>query len=255
MKLSVILPIKNQSALLVKNIQERIIPFYDALGIVYDLIIVDDGSDETNQKIMNEGMKKMPMQVKLLPYEDKKGKGHNVAKGILAATGDYCMFMDADLASDLHTLDPVIKSLPNYDCYIASRYMKGSQMPKKAGIIRRIISLLSRTIIKVGFHFKGINDTQCGYKIFRTEVIKKVAERSIVDGFAFDVEYLYFLSLNGFSIKQIPVIWNDGEKSTIHSPLKTSMRVLRDLFRIKTHKKAYLLTKEEKASLEAKHVN
>jgi dolichyl-phosphate beta-glucosyltransferase len=255
MKLSVILPIKNQSALLIKNIQERIIPFYDALGVVYELIIVDDGSDIDNQKIMNDGMKKMPLQVKLLPYEDIKGKGHNVSKGILASTGDYCMFMDADLASDLHTIDPVIKTLSSYDCYVASRHMKGSQMPKKATIIRRMISLLSRQIIKLSFHFKGISDTQCGYKIFRTSVIKKIAERSIVDGFAFDVEYLYFLSLNGFSIKQIPVLWNDGEKSTIHSPLSASFHVLRDLFRIKAHKKAYLLTKEEKASLEGHHVN
>lgn len=249
MKITVIFPTKNQTAKLVTNILEKGIPYYDSLGITYDFIIVSDASDEPNQRAMEEAMKSMPAQVKLLPYENHPGKGHNVQKGILAATGDYVMFMDADFATDLHAFEKMLPLLSQYDCLIATRHSKEATIVGKQPLTRRVISWISRKLIHLRFHFKGISDTQCGYKLFRTDVAKVIAKRQIIDGFAFDVEYLYFLSLNGFSIHEVPVIWKDDPDSTMHSPLKTSLKFYKDMGRIKRNKKAYLLSPEEKASL------
>ena len=93
MKLSVIFPVKNQTAKLVANIKTKAIPYYDSLGLDYEFLIVSDGSDEPNQKAMALALKEMPKQVRLVSYQNHAGKGHNVQRGILEAQGDYVMFM------------------------------------------------------------------------------------------------------------------------------------------------------------------
>lgn len=250
MKLDVIFPVKNQTTKLLKNIEEKGIPYFDSLGIAYDFLIVSDHSDEASQKALEEGIKKLPLQVKLVPYEDIPGKGHNVKKGILAAKGDYVLFMDADFATDLHTFDSILPIINKYDCFIASRHSEGSKILTQQTFVRKITSWVSRFIIRHKFHLsKDIHDTQCGYKVFRRDIAQEIAKRQIIDGFAFDVEYLYFYTLNGFSIKEIPATWEDDPDSTISSVIKTSVKFYKDLMKIKRNKKNYILDKETKEKL------
>jgi dolichyl-phosphate beta-glucosyltransferase len=252
MKLSVVFPVRNQTDKLVGNLHEKVLPYFDKLGITYEILIVYDGSDETNRLAMEKAMADFPMQVHLLPYEYHLGKGHNVKKGILAATGDYVLFMDADIATELSSMELILPEINQYDAFIASRYLPKSVIVDKQPFSRRMISALSRKMISAHFHFHGLKDTQCGYKLFRTAVAKEVAKRQIIDDFAFDCEYLYFYKLNGFSWKEIPVIWkNDRDSSMLH-PLKSSFKFYKDMLRIKLNKKNYCLSKEEKAALMVK---
>jgi dolichyl-phosphate beta-glucosyltransferase len=252
MKICVVFPTKNQTAKLLKNLREKGLPYYDSLGVSYEFIIVTDGSDEANQKAMEAAMKDLPLQVRLLPYEATKGKGHNVKRGILAATGDYAMFMDADFATDLATLTPILPHLTDYDCWIGSRHRPGADIVEAQEPLRRFISWGSRKLIKARFHLTGITDTQCGYKIFRTPVAQALAKRQIIDGFAFDIEYLYFFSLNGFSIKEVPVKWTNDDDSTISHPIRTSLDFMKQMRLIKRNRRNYKLTAAEKAALAKK---
>lgn len=249
MKLSVIFPVKNQSAKLLENLEKKGFPYFDSLGITYEMIIVDDGSDLPNQGILNDAIKTLPLQVKLLPWEDHSGKGHNVQKGILAADGDYVLFMDADFATDLHALNKILPIIHNYDGFIATRYADGAVIAHKTPFKRRMISWLSRRMIRDRFHFKGVSDTQCGYKLFRRDIAQAMADRQIIDGFAFDVEYLYFYKLNGFTIKEVGVHWDNDPESSMISPLKASEQFYFDMRKIKKNKAAYLLSESEKKAL------
>ncbi len=249
MKLSVVFPVKNQTAKLIANLKAKAIPFYDALGIDYEFLIVSDGSDEPNQNAMALAMKEMPKQVRLVSYEAYMGKGHNVKRGIEAATGDYVMFMDADFATDLNALKEILPIITTADCFIGSRHCKEAKILSKQTLSRRFISWCSRKLIKAKFHFSGLTDTQCGYKLFKTNIAKMLASKQKDDGFAFDVEYLYILALNGYTVKEIPVQWTDDPDSTISHPLKTSLKFYKEMKGIKKRKASYILTPEEKASL------
>ncbi len=250
MKIDFIFPVKNQTAKLLKNLKEKGIPYFDSLDVTYDVIIVSDASNEAEQNAMVEGMKNMPLQVKLLPYENIPGKGHNVKKGFLAADGDYVCFMDADFATDIHILDEILPIITKYDAIIATRHAKDSNITTKQTFVRRLTSWGSRFIIRHKFHLKGITDTQCGFKVFNRKIAQEVAKRQITDAFAFDVEYIYFYQLNGYSIKEIPTTWTDDPASTISSVVKTSMKFYKDLKKIKKNKKNYVLSKEEKEKLD-----
>jgi dolichyl-phosphate beta-glucosyltransferase len=249
MKISVVLPVKNQTAKLVSNLKSKLLPYYDSLGIDYEVLIVSDGSDEPNQNAMILAMQSLPKQVKLVPYENHKGKGHNVQRGFLAATGDYVMFMDADMATDLHTLEKMLPDLGKYDAFIASRHCPGARILSKQTATRRLISSCSRKLIKDRFHFGDIHDTQCGYKLFKTSVGKLLAKKQHDDGFAFDVEYLYIMKLNGLTVKEVPCDWTDDPDSSIGHPFKTSLAFYKEMKAIKKAKASYLFNEEEKKSL------
>ncbi len=248
MKLSVILPTRNQTDKLLKNLKESIIPYFDKQGIVYDILIESDGSSLEEERKLEKGLKQLPLQVKHVPYEEKRGKGFAVKKAILFSDSDYVLFMDADLSTDLSVFDEIRKSLGKYDAYIGSREAKGAKILEKQTFIRRLTHFGSRMLIKMKFHLHNISDTQCGYKMFRTDIAKAMAERQIIDGFAFDVEYIYFLSLNGFTVKEIPVIWKNDADSSV-SPLKASLSFYKALRLIKKNKKNYLLPEKEKEKL------
>jgi len=248
MLLSVVFPSKNQTAKLLENINEKGLPFFRNLNIPFEFLIVTDGSDEKNQRAMLEASGSFPEEVRLLPYEMHLGKGHNVQKGILAAKGDYVLFMDADFATGLDVLKTMLKDLDAADAWIASRDLSDSVLPVKQGLLRRLMGKVSHSLVRRRFQI-GVLDTQCGFKMFRTDLAKEIAKRQIIDGFAFDVEYLYFLSLNGYAIKEYPCVWTDDPDSTVSHPLKSSISFLKELRAIKKNKKAYLLTREEKARL------
>lgn len=249
MKLDIVIAVKNQTAKLLEHLEKIGIPYFDSLGITYDILIVSDHSSEPEQNALKEGMKKMPLQVKLLPYEDIAGKGHGVKKGFLAADGDYVLFMDADFATDIKTLEKILPIINKYDGFIASRHSKESKILTKQTFIRRITSWGARFIVKHKFHLQGIHDTQCGFKLFKRDIAQEMARRQIIDGFAFDVEYLYFMQLNGFKVKEIPVTWTDDPSSTVGSPLKTSLKFYKDLKKIKKNKKNYLLEESKRKEL------
>ena len=232
MKLSIVVPCYNESKDIAKN-SEIIKNYLESIKQDYELILVNDGSKDNTKEVIEA----IP-GVKALSYEPNRGKGGAVKYGIENATGDYVLFMDADLSTDLEAIDKFIKLAPNYDMVIGSRHAKDSVIKKKQPALRVFIGWCCRKLVNMKFHFK-YKDTQCGFKAMRTDIAKKIAAKQVVNNFAFDVEYLYIAKLNNLSIYEMGVIWADDRGSTV-SPLKSSIKFFKDLSFIKKHKKTYL---------------
>ena len=232
MKLSIVVPCYNESKDIAKN-SEIIKNYLESIKQDYELILVNDGSKDNTKEVIEA----IP-GVKALSYEPNRGKGGAVKYGIENATGDYVLFMDADLSTDLEAIDKFIKLAPNYDMVIGSRHAKDSVIKKKQPALRVFIGWCCRKLVNMKFHFK-YKDTQCGFKAMRTDIAKKIVSKQVVNNFAFDVEYLYIAKLNNLSIYEMGVIWADDRGSTV-SPLKSSIKFFKDLSFIKKHKKTYL---------------
>ena len=232
MKLSIIIPCYNESQDIVKN-TETVKNYLTSHNIDYELILVNDGSKDNTKEVIES----IP-GVKALSYEPNRGKGAAIKYGIGNATGDYILFMDADLSTDLSAVDKVVEHAPHYDMIIGSRHAKDSVIKKKQPALRVFIGWCCRKLVNMKFHFK-YKDTQCGFKAMRTDIAKKIVSKQVVNNFAFDVEYLYIAKLNNLSIYEMGVIWADDRGSTV-SPLKSSIKFFKDLSFIKKHKKTYL---------------
>ena len=236
MKLSIVIPCYNEAKDITSNVN-KVKDYLNDKKIDHELILVNDGSKDNTKEVIEA----IPGVV-ALSYDKNRGKGGAVKYGIEHATGDYTLFMDADLSTDISAIEKVIELAPNYDLVIGSRHAEGSVIKKKQPFLRVFIGRCCRLLVKMLFHTK-FKDTQCGFKAMRTDVAKQIVEKQLINDFAFDVEYLYIAKLNDLSIYELGITWSDDRGSTV-SPIKSSLRFFKDIAKIRSYKKKYFFTKE-----------
>ena len=248
MKISVIIPIKNQAEKLLKNLKDKILPYFDSCGVTYEVIIAPNGFDADQKEILSKGMEQMPAQVRLLPFLEEGGKGRGARYGILASEADYDLIMDADCATDLRAFDLIKPDLGKYDAFVANRDLPESYQNKRP-FLRRMGHKVSIWLVRKKFGFHDIGDTQCGYKCYRHSMAVAMVKKQTIMGYAYDVEHCYFITLNHFSVKEIPVHWENDEAGTSVSFFSSSKAFSKDLKRIKKNKQSYILTEEERKAI------
>ena len=161
MKLSIVIPCYNEAKDIASNV-EKVKSYLLDKKIDHELLLVNDGSKDNTKEVIES----IP-DVKALSYEKNRGKGGAVKYGIENATGDYVLFMDADLSTDISAIERVIELAPNYDLIIGSRHAKDSVIKKKQPWTRVFIGWCCRVLVKMLFHTK-LKDTQCGFKAMKT---------------------------------------------------------------------------------------
>ena len=237
MKLSIIIPCYNEAKDL-HNKVEIVKNKLKTLPIETEIILVNDGSkDNTKDVIALMG------GVIRSGYDENRGKGGAVKQGILDSSGDYILFMDADLSTDLDAIDSLLPLLGVEKFIIGSRHHKESKIPIKQPFKRRFIGWCCRKIVNAKFHMH-YKDTQCGFKCIEANLAKQIVNKQIINGFAFDVEYLYIAKLNNVNVKEIPVCWRDDRGSTV-SPIKSSLAFFKDMRLIKRNKSNYLFLNQD----------
>lgn len=209
----------------------------------FDVVVVNDGSKDNTAEIVKTNFP----NVHLVSYFPNKGKGGAVKEGLSYSlnilNSDYVIFMDVDLSTDLKAIDESLLLLDEGQNFvIGSRYDKTSKILLKQPLKRRIISKMSRIIISLMFNFK-VKDTQCGFKAMRKDIANLLVNKTKINDYSFDVEYLYIAKLNGIKFISLPVIWKDDRESKVY-PLRSSFKFFFHLFKIKRNKNHYKKAKE-----------
>jgi hypothetical protein len=91
------------------------------------------------------------------------------------------------------------------DVIVASREAGGAERigePATRHVIGRIFNWIVQLVT-----LRGINDTQCGFKLFSAAAATAVLPRLTIEGFAFDVEALFLARRAGFRIREVGVVW------------------------------------------------
>ncbi|MCF6149081.1 MAG: glycosyltransferase family 2 protein [Candidatus Kuenenia sp.] len=197
-----------------------------------EVIVVDDGSVDNTLKKINE-FSNSKDGVILLKNKINKGKGYSVKRGMLAANGRYIFFTDADLSTPIEEIDKCLPYLnaKGYDVVIGSRSIPGADIMVHQPWYREKMGKIFNFIIRLVL-MGGLIDTQCGFKGFKRDVVKKVFDKCRITGFAFDVEALYLSRKFHFKIKEIPIRWRNSTLSKV-SPVKHSLQMFKDLIVIR----------------------
>ena len=201
-QVSVIMPCYNEGKFIAQNIT---ITFEELKKLVnnFEIIAVNDGStDDTLKEIKKVALENS--SVKMINCEKNQGKGNALKQGVMAAQGEYIIFLDSDL--DLHPsqLNRFFQILidTNSDAVIGSKLHPESEL--NYPIIRRIFSFSYYIVLKILFNL-NVRDTQTGLKLFKTNVLKPVFEKICVKGFAYDIEVLAVLQQKNCKIEQAPI--------------------------------------------------
>jgi dolichyl-phosphate beta-glucosyltransferase len=213
-RVSIILPCRDGAAYLCTSI-ERLYDYLrehaDVVGS-YELIFVDDGSGDGSAELVE---KHFPA-VRVLRHASNRGKGAAVRTGMLAASGEYTFFIDADVPYKLEALETMLRYLDfkEFDVCVGTRNRRPTQTLLKRSRLRRIASAIFTAVVS-RVVVTGIYDTQCGFKGFRQEISRHLFSQSRVDDFAFDVEILYLAFKNEFDIKRITVELQRDDDSSV----------------------------------------
>jgi len=169
MKLSVVMPVYNESATL-RQIVDRVL----AVPIELELICVDDGSSDGSREILDEIARAHGQQVKVLFQPRNLGKGAALRRGIREAIGEYVVIQDADLEYDPAEYPQLLEPLTagKADVVYGSRFLGAG--PHRVlyfwhSVGNWLLTLLSNMLTNL-----NMTDMETCYKVFRREVIQGI---------------------------------------------------------------------------------
>ena len=226
--LSIIIPAHNEETRLPATL-EALINFIGKQSFSSEVIVVENASSDRTLAIGNDFQARYPDLIKVI-HEDQAGKGRAVLVGMTQATGKYRFFADADLSMPP---EEILKFLPPHvdvPIAIASREAPGAvryNEPFYRHITGRVFNSLIRLLV-----LPALNDTQCGFKMFREDAVEEIFKRQTLMGWSFDVELLYIASRKDFPILEIPIPWYFNSESKVNV-FKDSSKMFRDLLLIR----------------------
>ncbi|PYS02391.1 MAG: glycosyl transferase [Acidobacteria bacterium] len=227
---SIVIPAFNEAGRIAESIRKIDAYIRQARLPVVEIIVVDDGSKDATSEIVGRlGTKGL----RLIRNEENHGKGHTVRQGVLAASGKYVLFTDADLSAPIEELSKLIDIAngEGADIVIGSRNLDRRYIEKHQSRLRELggvtFNLMVRWLLDL-----PLRDTQCGFKLFHRERSRRVFEQQTTLGFGFDPELLFLAKRQGLKIREAPVRWSHAEGSKVKF-LRDGIRMFFDLVRIR----------------------
>ena len=202
---SVIIPVNNEEENL-PILLERLIDFESQNGFSIQIIIVNDGSQDSTGEIANRySMEHENIRV-THNMGIRKGMGCSLKSGTREAQSPHVIWLMGDLADDINTIPKILKKLEDgYDVVVASRYMRGGSpgdMDPIKSFLSRSYSFFMRIIFNLPVH-----DINNAFRGFRREVFEAIEIKS--DDFAISPEFAIKAKLDKFRLGEVPTKYFD----------------------------------------------
>jgi len=215
------------------NEEKRIGTLFDTItGFDGELIVVCDGTDTTAEVVERIAQKRADLLIRCLRFEKRLGKGGGVIAGLAAARAPLVGYVDADGSTSLDELKSLFSQLGAYDGVFGSRWVPGSHLQVRQGLLRQLESRGFNLFIRLLFGL-DFRDTQCGAKVFKKSAIDAVLPLMVSRGFEFDVELLWRLTGAGYKIREVPIAWQNKGDSRVRK--RDMIMMLAGLFRVRLH--------------------
>ena len=147
-----------------KGVLDKVSHFLSKQKYNWEVIIVDDGSNDGSVEFVEDFVKE-DIGFRLVK-SSHSGKAGAVTAGVLAANGKYVLFTDMDQATPIEEVDKLLPFAKDFDIVIGSRSSKRKGAPWTRALMAKGMIVLRSVLVGL----RGINDTQCGFKLFRKDV-------------------------------------------------------------------------------------
>jgi dolichyl-phosphate beta-glucosyltransferase len=228
--LSIVIPAYNEAERIAPTLRD-VAAWLEAERLVAEVLVVDDGSTDGTARVVEALARELPV-IQLVHGWVNRGKGHAVRVGMLRASGWLRLFMDADNATTIRELPALLARIADgAEVAIGSRRAPGAVRRVRPPWFRRAWSRVANQVVQAGL-LEGIHDTQCGFKLFTAEAATRIFQRTITDGWGFDLEVLVHARQLGYRVDEVAVHWQDDPRSKVH-PLRDAVKISREYLRIR----------------------
>lgn len=207
----------------------------------WEVLISDDGSTDASVLVIKEYIAKHA-GFKLI-YNQHAGKPYALRSGISQAKGEYILLTDMDQSTPISELGKLLPWVEKgFPVVIGSRGVKRADTSAFRQLASIIFLLVRRAIL-----LPEIKDTQCGFKLARTDLLSKIFSKMRLFGrvnnavgwkvTAYDVELLHLAKKLHAKIKEVPVIWKNEDASLGKSRnfIKESIEMLFEIMRVRVN--------------------
>jgi dolichol-phosphate mannosyltransferase len=202
----VVLPTYNER----ENLTPMIVQLLD-LPVNLGVIIVDDNSPDGTGDLADELAAQHPGRVSVIHRPGKLGLGTAYLAGFadaLARGAVRIMSMDADFSHHPRYIPAMVEASARHDLVIGSRYVPGGGTPDFP-LRRRLLSWGANTFARTMLSLKA-HDTTAGFRCYRRVVLETLPLDSIFSsGYSFLIEMLFMVQRAGFSVGEVPIIFED----------------------------------------------
>ena len=234
--MSVVLPAYNEEARLPAGL-ESVTAFLARQPFAGEIVVADDGSRDRTAEIARERMAALPANVsmRLVRHDRNRGKGAAIRTGVLAASGRYVFFVDADLATPVEESLKLLDELKRGAPVVAGSRIQpdGSDMRASQPARRRLAGRMFTMMRKAMRVLPDIDDTQCPMKGFEHEAAQAIFREQKLSGWIFDAEVLYIARSFGYGVVSVPVTWRHVDGSRLNVRPQQAWEVTRDLVRLR----------------------
>lgn len=217
MKVSIVLPAKNESAAIGQTIAQ-----IQLLQLAHEVIVVNDGStDQTKQVAESAG-------AKVVTHHYSKGNGAAIKTGARTATGDVIIFMDADGQHDPQDIPRLLKKIEEgYDLVVGAR-QKGSQASLGRGIANGLYNNLATYMTE-----QKVEDLTSGFRAVRAEKFREFIYL-LPNGFSYPTTSTMAFFRAGYSVTYVPIHAAKRIGKSHIQPIKDGVRFFLIIFKIAT---------------------
>jgi len=214
MKLSIIIPVRNEESLINKIIEE----LETKLKISsYEIIFINDFSTDNTTKTTKELIKTKPH---INIYDNnKKGLGGAITQGISKSTGEVISIMMSDLSDSINDLEKyyTIMKDEHVDAVFGSRFIQGSKIidyPKKKFILNRIFNIITKLMF-----ISDYSDFTNAFKIYKKSALLKTFPL-VSESFNIFLELPLKIISRKMKYKIIPISWINRKEGSSKFDIK-----------------------------------
>jgi len=222
--LSVVLPIYNEAAGIERAVK-KMLPFLEGLADDFEVIAVNDGSTDQSEKIVS-GLAKDNPGIRIIRAGRNNGYGWAIRQGINAAEKKWLFIIDADGQFDIADLKGMWEKKQSLD------FILGWRRQRNDNGYRLLLGAAGNWLANLFLPGVYIRDINCGFKLFKTDLLKNLPLLS--SGGVINFEILYRLKNKNPSFIQMPVSHyrrksgkaTGGDPGTVMKILKEANRII-----------------------------
>ena len=213
-QLSVIIPAYNEAERLPRTLTS-VSEFLQKQSFASEVLVVTDGSRDNTANAARAFHNRFD-RLRVLEFDSNRGKGFAVKEGMLAASGTFRLFMDADNAVPVDYATSFLERMiaERLDVLIGSRSAKGARFEKHQPFIRQqlaqVFGQLQHVVLGIPFM-----DTQCGFKMFTAKAAMRLFTKLHYECSYFDAELLYIAHKSDARIGESGIVWRHDDETRL----------------------------------------